>query len=113
MSAEDFRKQVAGAIVEELKRQAQETAGYYRFYGIGMYYRGDINTDDLTRAVLSAIREPTEEMVMAGIEAGRGWKRPQLEGNPGHLAYGVGEGYQETVFRAMIDAALGEKDFLK
>jgi hypothetical protein len=73
---------------------------------------------ELARAAISALREPTEEMKIAGLLAGHEANKPASDrmreagGNDwivSEVVSGDGRLYN-AAYRAMIDAALGKKE---
>lgn len=87
--------------LERAARAAQEADGAYA-HESGMWMKeGGLVTDshwnDIARAVLTAIREPSEEMLVAGITAPN-----YLEDQSSRRGCG-------NIYAAMIDAALAEQ----
>jgi hypothetical protein len=87
-----FLKQVADAIYEEFENRP-------------LYAQAQMNgvlAEELARAAIKAMREPTEAMLFAGFRNNR-WKNP----NPcGPRCVGAITRPTDDIWRAMVDAAL-------
>lgn len=84
-------ERVARAIREEIVRQYRDNERQTFIAGVN-YYEENISPELIARAAIAVMREPTEEMIKIGNDA---W--------PSYV-----DCDSESVYRAMIDAALKE-----